>query len=149
MRLALAIGGLRQTKARIIADAAAAGAAAADAEIAEAVAAESALAATAALLGRRRETLRELILEFDALAFQGVQARFGQQFAALFDAADALIQLFVLQSQSGEIGVALTQFVQGIAQFGEILDQGVVFDVHGGAPESECIEPKRPVERAP
>jgi len=52
----------------------------------------------------------------------------------VFDAADALVQRFVFVRLAGEGRIFLTQFLQLLAFLREILDQWVMFDVHGTAP---------------
>ena len=62
------------------------------------------------------------------------QRLISQQFAARLDPADTFIQGFVGIRQAGEVGIAKTQLMQRAAQFGEILDQRMVFNVHAGSP---------------
>jgi hypothetical protein len=59
-------------------------------------------------------------------------------FDAVLDAADALVQRFVLLGLAGKERVFLAQALQLFALFREILDQGMVFDVHGN--RSGCQE---------
>jgi len=92
--------------------------------------AAAATAAGAGALGFLQHA-RYIVLEADTLLLESGQGVVIEHFYAVFNAADALVQLFVLASNAGEMVVALTQFVQGFAQFREIVHQGVVFNMHG------------------
>jgi hypothetical protein len=76
----------------------------------------------------------QLIFECHALNLKGRKGVFVEQFNALFNPADTLIQRFILIGQAGKVVIFLTQAVQLFAQLGEVGDQWMVFYMHGTAP---------------
>src|SRR5690606_16842514 len=96
----------------------------------------AAFATTAALSGGTLEAACQLVLELDTDLLERAQGAVVKQLGALLDAADALVQRLVFLGQAGKLPIRLAQAVQLGAQFGEILDQRVVFDVHERAPET-------------
>jgi hypothetical protein len=88
-------------------------------------------AATAALaLGFAQHT-RHVVLEAYTLLLEAGKAGIIKHFHTVFDAADALVQLFILAGNAGEVVIRLAQGVQCVAQFREVIYQWVVFYMHG------------------
>src|SRR3990167_1182288 len=105
-------------------------------------------AAATAGLGNTIETTRHFILEIDASHIEGRQGVVGQYFYPVLDATNALVQGFILVGQAGEMGIVNPQLMQSRVQFREVFVQGVVFNVHGGAPWGSrlatSLSPARP-----
>jgi len=92
-------------------------------------------AAAAATARGFLEVAGNLVLERDALHFQLIERCVVQRVDAVFDAADALVQFLVVVCLAGERRVLLAQPLELLALFGEVLDQGMMVNVHGSAPD--------------
>jgi len=93
-----------------------------------------AAATTAAAAAGAFEVTSDVVFQGYTLEFQGTERFVIEELHTVLDSADLLVQSLVGLGLAGEFRILLTQLMELFELLREILDQWMMFNVHGAAP---------------